>query len=329
MVRQKPYKTKSSAGKNQENVQEYVVVSTQGSADPQREPAAVLAPPAPPLRQLNLPNPILDISGTVTDEDTRFFEEYFDMDEILNDYKALEGAPSAVNTSAVHQDVMVSTLEEAGATEASLPAAYPAATQTAENSSNPKVGMSIQNGGFVNHQVNSSFLVSRVDVHHSPEQHRGSMVSLEQPEDEQVPANSNQAQNEPFSFPYQLYELLEDAIPKGFSHIVSWNEDSSFTVHDQNDFVSQVLPAYFSMGKYESFRRQCNLYVSIQQTNQSEDYECSYDLLTCFFSCDDRVLNAAATDGPHIDKPISVATANLSWPRCNAENHRAEEENHR
>jgi hypothetical protein len=55
--------------------------------------------------------------------------------------------------------------------------------------------------------------------------------------------------------------MLEDAQRDGFQHIVSWVEDgTAFRVHDSKEFVAKVMPNYFYQTRYESFRRQLNLY---------------------------------------------------------------------
>jgi hypothetical protein len=62
-------------------------------------------------------------------------------------------------------------------------------------------------------------------------------------------------------FPLKLHFLLEQAEKEGFDHIVSWvNDGASFKVHDSKAFLEKVMPNYFSQSKYESFRRQLNLY---------------------------------------------------------------------
>jgi hypothetical protein len=70
------------------------------------------------------------------------------------------------------------------------------------------------------------------------------------------PTNANQ-----HVFPWKLFKMLQDAPQQGFSHIVSWvNDGDSFKVHNTKDFVQLVMPQYFDQTKYESFRRQLNLY---------------------------------------------------------------------
>jgi hypothetical protein len=55
--------------------------------------------------------------------------------------------------------------------------------------------------------------------------------------------------------------MLQDAPHSGFGHIVSWvNDGDSFKVHNTKEFVQYVMPQYFDQTKYESFRRQLNLY---------------------------------------------------------------------
>lgn len=67
--------------------------------------------------------------------------------------------------------------------------------------------------------------------------------------------------NQEISFPWKLHLMLESAEKDGYQHIVSWvREGSAFKVHDTKAFVDEVMPHYFDQTKYESFRRQLNLY---------------------------------------------------------------------
>lgn len=63
------------------------------------------------------------------------------------------------------------------------------------------------------------------------------------------------------SFPWKLHTLLEEAEREGFTNIVSWVQDgTAFKVHDSDAFVNRIMPNFFDQSKYESFRRQLNLY---------------------------------------------------------------------
>jgi hypothetical protein len=63
------------------------------------------------------------------------------------------------------------------------------------------------------------------------------------------------------SFPWKLHLMLEHAEKKNYHDVVSWVKDgSAFKVHKSREFVEQVMPIYFDQTKYESFRRQLNLY---------------------------------------------------------------------
>ena len=63
------------------------------------------------------------------------------------------------------------------------------------------------------------------------------------------------------SFPWKLYDMLTDAEENGFESIVSWELDGmAFKVHNHDLFLETVMPLYFDQTKYESFRRQLNLY---------------------------------------------------------------------
>jgi len=62
-------------------------------------------------------------------------------------------------------------------------------------------------------------------------------------------------------FPTKLHRMLTDAKRDGFDHIVSWiHGGTAFKVHDVNAFMERIMPIYFDQTKFESFRRQLNLY---------------------------------------------------------------------
>jgi len=62
-------------------------------------------------------------------------------------------------------------------------------------------------------------------------------------------------------FPVKVYEMLENAEAKQFSHIVSWNSaGTGFMVHDKDHFTKEIVPHYFNLTKYKSFQRQLSLY---------------------------------------------------------------------
>jgi len=62
-------------------------------------------------------------------------------------------------------------------------------------------------------------------------------------------------------FPVKVYEMLENADKKLFSHIVSWNATGTgFMVHDKDHFTKEIVPHYFNLTKYKSFQRQLSLY---------------------------------------------------------------------
>jgi HSF-type DNA-binding len=62
-------------------------------------------------------------------------------------------------------------------------------------------------------------------------------------------------------FPLKLHKMLENAHRDGIDHIVSWVDDGKgFKVHNSDAFTKEVMPMFFDQTKYESFRRQLNLY---------------------------------------------------------------------
>jgi hypothetical protein len=72
---------------------------------------------------------------------------------------------------------------------------------------------------------------------------------------------SDDLQQSESGFPAKLHRMLADIEKDSLDHIVSWVRDgAAFKVHDADKFVQQIMPLYFDQTKYESFRRQLNLY---------------------------------------------------------------------
>jgi hypothetical protein len=71
-------------------------------------------------------------------------------------------------------------------------------------------------------------------------------------------------------FPWKLHDMLADAERGNFQDSISWVQDGrAFKVHRSDDFVEKVMPNYFDQTKYESFRRQLNLY-GFQRVSRGE-----------------------------------------------------------
>jgi hypothetical protein len=83
--------------------------------------------------------------------------------------------------------------------------------------------------------------------------------------------NDDELSTEQTSFPWKLHLMLEYAEKENYQHIVSWVKDgSAFKVHNSHEFVEKVMPEYFDQTKYDSFRRQVNMYGFTRLT-QDED----------------------------------------------------------
>ena len=88
-----------------------------------------------------------------------------------------------------------------------------------------------------------------------------SVVESRDPAVEDGEEDDPQEQTGDLSFPYKVHMMVENANKDNYSHIVSWTKDGkAFQVHDVEAFVKSVLPLFFDQSKYESFRRQLNLY---------------------------------------------------------------------
>lgn len=102
------------------------------------------------------------------------------------------------------------------------------------------------NGEFTEQPVTSCTLTSPSNV---------SSISSSTPSKKAVDRELRQP------FPVKVYEMLENADKKQFSHAVSWNpQGTGFMVHDKNSFTKLIVPDYFNLTKYKSFQRQLSLY---------------------------------------------------------------------
>jgi HSF-type DNA-binding len=64
-----------------------------------------------------------------------------------------------------------------------------------------------------------------------------------------------------FSFPMVLHSLLEQAVGQEYDSIISWQSHGrAFIVHDQEHFVSDIMPHFFRQSQFPSFLRQLALY---------------------------------------------------------------------
>lgn len=83
--------------------------------------------------------------------------------------------------------------------------------------------------------------------------------------------DGDELSSEHSSFPWKLHLMLEHAEKENYQHIVSWvKEGSAFKVHDPREFVEKVMVNYFEQTKFESFRRQLNMY-GFRRESRGED----------------------------------------------------------
>jgi hypothetical protein len=74
------------------------------------------------------------------------------------------------------------------------------------------------------------------------------------------------------SFPWKLHLMLEHAEKDNYDDIVSWvHYGTAFKVHKSREFVEKVMPIYFDQTKYDSFRRQLNMY-GFTRMSRGEDH---------------------------------------------------------
>jgi hypothetical protein len=71
-----------------------------------------------------------------------------------------------------------------------------------------------------------------------------------------------------YTFPYKLYDLLNNAQVEGYLDIISFSEDGNeFLIHDHARFASEILPQYFGHDKLRSFDRQLS-YWGFKRSNR-------------------------------------------------------------
>jgi HSF-type DNA-binding len=113
------------------------------------------------------------------------------------------------------------------------------------------------------------------------------VVEEENTPSESVQSDSDGSLETDHNFPFKLHLMLESAEKDDYSHIVSWiKEGTAFKVWNNKEFVAKVLPYYFDQSKYESFRRQLNLYGFSRVARGSDRGVISHD----FFLRGDRGL---------------------------------------
>jgi hypothetical protein len=78
-------------------------------------------------------------------------------------------------------------------------------------------------------------------------------------------------------FPNVLHRILDQASTDGYGEIISWQPHGrSFHVHDQERFVSEVMPNYFRQTRFSSFQRQLSLYGFLRLTRKGLDQGAYY-----------------------------------------------------
>jgi len=86
-------------------------------------------------------------------------------------------------------------------------------------------------------------------------------------------------------FPQRLYDMLEDAAQKGYSHLIGWSPDGkSFKIsydaknNSNNKSFVEVLKRRFNQTHFKSFLRQLQLYGFERQFKGSRRGECKHPL---------------------------------------------------
>jgi hypothetical protein len=89
------------------------------------------------------------------------------------------------------------------------------------------------------------------------------------------PSSERIVRNSDATFPFKLYDVLEDASAEGFDHIISWMPNGNgFKLHDRESFKKTIVARYFNRIHYKSFIRQLNLYDFQRQERGSYFHDC-------------------------------------------------------
>jgi HSF-type DNA-binding len=76
-----------------------------------------------------------------------------------------------------------------------------------------------------------------------------------------------------YTFPYKLFDLLDNAENEGYDDIISFNEQGDqFVIHDHQQFATDILPQYFGHAKLRSFDRQLS-YWGFKRCNDVRNCE--------------------------------------------------------
>jgi hypothetical protein len=82
--------------------------------------------------------------------------------------------------------------------------------------------------------------------------------------DDDAPSNiaARPLMSSDLSFPYRLFNMLNQAERYKFEDVISWvQQGTAFLIHSEDRFTNEVLPEYFpNMKKLKSFRRQLSAY---------------------------------------------------------------------
>lgn len=79
-------------------------------------------------------------------------------------------------------------------------------------------------------------------------------------------------------FPMVLHNILDDAESEGYSDAISWQPHGrAFLVHNQDKFVSEVMPRFFRQTRFSSFQRQLSLYGFLRLTRKGPDSGAYYN----------------------------------------------------
>lgn len=80
-------------------------------------------------------------------------------------------------------------------------------------------------------------------------------------EDEEEDDDSKADDDNNDTFPFKLYRMIAEAERDGKDSIISFNSKGKcFMIHKPREFVTEIMPKYFTTSRMSSFQRQLNLY---------------------------------------------------------------------
>jgi hypothetical protein len=107
-------------------------------------------------------------------------------------------------------------------------------------------------------------------------------------------------------FPQKLHRCLEETQKNGQWHVISWLPDGKFfKIHDKEEFIRSIMPAFFDLTKYKSFQRNLNLWGFMTVPKGPEKGKCCNPYFLRGFPLYCKAMKRVTIKGNGAKKPYS------------------------